>query len=110
MAQVAFMEKTKPFYMDGIFYQVKPVSANGPMARECFEKLNSQMEIVVAHHLIWASAGSKVEQGKALEKLILPAMNIRLKSIRIIVRRPLVRQQKFHYRRYYQAPHPNNGR
>jgi tartrate-resistant acid phosphatase type 5 len=29
MAQVKFMENTKPFYMDGVFYKVKPPAAKG---------------------------------------------------------------------------------
>ena len=127
MAQVAFMEKTKPFYMDGIFYQVKPASAKGAVElfiidtevmlssttvykakldKNGHEIRNTEIDVpeawtkpindqeqqmaqwlenalknstakwkfVIAHHPIWASAGSKFEQGKALAKLILPAM------------------------------------
>ena len=34
----------------------------------------AKWKFVVAHHPIWSSAGSKFEQGRALRKVILPAM------------------------------------
>jgi hypothetical protein len=34
----------------------------------------AQWKIVLAHHPIWSSSGSKFEQGRALRELILPAM------------------------------------
>ena len=38
------------------------------------EASDARWKFVVAHHPIWSSAGSKFEQGRALRKLILPAM------------------------------------
>lgn len=127
MAQVEFMENTRPFYMDGLFYSVKPpagkgevelfiidtemllstttvyeakLDENGHEVRnselnepdawtkptneaernmlQWFEKSlknsTAKWKLVIAHHPIWSSAGKKFEQGKALAKLILPAM------------------------------------
>jgi tartrate-resistant acid phosphatase type 5 len=35
---------------------------------------NAKWKIVIAHHPIWSSSGSKFEQGRSLRKLIMPAM------------------------------------
>ncbi|ALT00323.1 metallophosphoesterase [Lacimicrobium alkaliphilum] len=127
MAQVRFMETQKPFYMDGIFYTVKPPAGNGDI--ELFvidtevmlaavevkeaelnpdgsEKVHDEIDtpkewtkpqteaernmvswfesklknstarwkLVLGHHPIWSSGGSKFEQARVLRELILPAM------------------------------------
>lgn len=41
---------------------------------EALRASTARWKIVVAHHPIWSSAGSKFEQARALRKLILPAM------------------------------------
>jgi tartrate-resistant acid phosphatase type 5 len=127
MAQVKFLERSPPFYMDGLFYRVVPPAADGEVeifaldtevllasttvaeaeltddAREApatdREELepwaapqndaernmvswlenalaNSQArwKIVIGHHPLWSSAGSKFEQARALRRLILPAL------------------------------------
>ncbi|PHZ86540.1 metallophosphoesterase [Paremcibacter congregatus] len=127
LAQVDFMEKTRPFYMDGLFYTVKPPAGKGDVElfivdtevllssttvydarldenghpvshtevddrdpwtvpateaernmaawlEQSLKNSTAKWKFVIAHHPIWASAGSKFEQGKALAKLILPSM------------------------------------
>lgn len=127
MAQVEFMQSHLPFYMDGIFYSVKPPAAKGKveifvidtevmlggetvleaelnpdgsemktdevdkpspwvvpqtagekqMVSWLDDKLKNstaEWKLVVAHHPIWASGGSKFEQAKVLRRLILPSL------------------------------------
>jgi hypothetical protein len=127
MDEVAWLERTPPFYMDGIAYQVKPPAARGEaelfvidttvllaghdvfedsLADDGSERVPTELEvpdpwtrpadarerdmaawlerslagstarwkIVVAHHPLWSSAGSKYEQARVLRRLILPAL------------------------------------
>ena len=127
IAQVEFMQTTKPFYMDGIFYSVKPPAGNGDieifvidtevmlagvevkeaelnpdgsekktdeidqpkawivpqnkaerdMANWLELKLKNstaKWKLVLAHHPIWSSGGSKFEEARVLRRMILPAM------------------------------------
>jgi tartrate-resistant acid phosphatase type 5 len=127
MDQVAWLERTPPFYMDGIAYRVKPPAARGEaelfvidttvllaghdvredlLADDGSELVSTELEkpgpwtrpadarergmaawlerslaestarwkIVVAHHPLWSSAGSKQEQARVLRRLILPAL------------------------------------
>ena len=41
---------------------------------EALQASTAKWKLVIAHHPIWSSAGSKFEQARALRKLILPAM------------------------------------
>jgi tartrate-resistant acid phosphatase type 5 len=127
MAQVRFHESTRPFYMDGIRYQVAPTG--DPRELEVFvldthvllsamnilddeladdgsevdsneidetqpwavprsqdeirmaEWLETRLaaskarwKIVIGHHPIWSSAGSKFQQARMMRRLILPAL------------------------------------
>jgi hypothetical protein len=127
MAQVRYLEETRPFYMDGIRYRVAPTG--DPREVEIFvldthvllsgvtvledeladdgselhtEEVDpppawslpqndvergmvdwlekslaespARWKIVIGHHPIWSSAGSKFQQARALRALILPAM------------------------------------
>jgi tartrate-resistant acid phosphatase type 5 len=59
-------------------YHTSPLTrAEKDMALWLEEKLKqskAKWKIVVAHHPIWSSSGSKFEQGRSLRKLIMPAM------------------------------------
>jgi len=127
MAEVRYLEETRPFYMDGIRYRVAPTG--DPRELEIFvidthvllssvtvledeladdgselhteevdppndwSKPQNEVErgmaawldkslaasparwkIVVGHHPIWSSAGSKFQQARALRALILPSL------------------------------------
>jgi len=127
MAQVRFHETTRPFYMDGIRYQVAPTG--DPRDLEVFvldthvllsgvtvledeladdgselhtEEVDppspwslpqtdverdmaawlerrlaaspARWKVVIGHHPLWSSAGSKFQQARALRALILPAL------------------------------------
>jgi tartrate-resistant acid phosphatase type 5 len=127
MDQVAWLERTPPFYTDGIVYRVKPPAARGEaelfvidtsvllaghdvyedaLGDDGRERVPTELEtpdpwtrpanaaerdmvawlerslaestarwkIVVAHHPLWSSAGSKYEQAKVLRRLIMPAL------------------------------------
>jgi len=127
MAQVEFLENTPPFYMDGLFYRVKPPAANGDVEifmidtevmlagdtvyhdalnEDGSEKITNEIhpplewtkpanegernmvqwlddalrtsdakwKIVLGHHPIWSTGGSKQEQARTLRKLILPSL------------------------------------
>lgn len=127
MAQVDFMQTTKPFYMDGIFYSVKPAAGNGDieifvidtevmlggttvmeaelnadgsekkvdeidqpddwtkpindaehnMAKwleQGLKNSTAKWKLVVGHHPIWSTGGTKFEQARSLRKLILPSL------------------------------------
>lgn len=127
MAQVKFLETTPPFFMDGLFYRVKPAAAHGEveifaidtevmlaattvykakladdgseirheqieaplpwtvpqsaseqdMARWLENALRSstaRWKIVIGHHPLWSTAGSKFEQANSLRRLILPTL------------------------------------
>lgn len=127
MDEVAWLERSPPFYMDGIAYRVKPPAAHGEaelfvidttvllaghdvledsLADDGSEQVSKEIEepdpwarpvnatergmaawlerslaestarwkIVVAHHPLWSSAGSKYEQARVLRRLILPTL------------------------------------
>ena len=127
MAQVDYLSRTPPFYMDGIAYSVRPPAAQGalelfvidttvllagqlvyedaladdaselpPKRREEPERWvtpktrverdmaawlerslaasDARWKIVIGHHPLWSSAGSKYEQARVLRRLILPAL------------------------------------
>ncbi|MGH8176355.1 MAG: metallophosphoesterase, partial [Steroidobacter sp.] len=127
IAQVRFLETTPPFYMDGLFYRVKPPAARGEVeifaidtevllsavtvrkaqladagsemqtdeleppepwavpqseaerniARWLDDALKSstaRWKIVLGHHPLWSTSGSKFEQARALRQLILPSL------------------------------------
>jgi len=127
MVQVRFLERSPPFFMNGLFYRVAPPAARGEVeifaldtqvllagttvpearltddAREApateLEKLEpwaapqtqaerdmvqwleaalansrARWKIVIGHHPLWSTAGSKFEQAKVLRRLILPAL------------------------------------
>lgn len=127
MAQVNFLAKTPPFYMNGLFYRVVPPGTGGQVeifaldtevmlaattvyeaeltddAREAppteLEELEpgavpqtdaertmaawlenalassqARWKIVIGHHPLWSTAGSKFEQARALRRLVLPTL------------------------------------
>jgi len=127
MAEVDYLTRTAPFYMDGIIYSVRPPAAQGavelfvidttvllggqtvyedaladdaselrPTRREdpdrwVIPKTRSERDmvawlerslagsdarwkIVIGHHPLWSSAGSKYEQARVLRRLNLPAL------------------------------------
>lgn len=127
MAEVRYLETTPPFYMDGIFYSVKPPAGRGdveifvldtevllagttvyedelaadgsemppakvetpePWTRPANERernmaawldralreSTARWKIVMGHHPIWSSAGSKFNEARALRALILPSL------------------------------------
>ncbi|HKX55653.1 MAG TPA: metallophosphoesterase [Xanthomonadales bacterium] len=59
-------------------YHVEPLTeAEKDMAswlETALQNSTAKWKIVLAHHPIWSSSGSKFEQGRALRELILPAM------------------------------------
>jgi tartrate-resistant acid phosphatase type 5 len=59
-------------------YFVSPMTEDELRMHEWLEdslkNSTAKWKFVVAHHPIWSSAGSKFEQGRALRKVILPAM------------------------------------
>jgi tartrate-resistant acid phosphatase type 5 len=126
LAEVHYLERTKPFYMDGIFYRVSPpgrpdvelfvldteVLLAGETVYEAeladdgselpgrtleepepwtkpqddrernmvawleqsLRQSTARWKIVMAHHPIWSSAGSKFQQARVLRRLILPTL------------------------------------
>lgn len=127
LAQLRFLEATRPFYMDGFFYRIKPPAAHGEveifaldtelllsgqkvyeasLADDGSELRSTDLEvprpwavpqsqaernmaawlenalagsdarwkIVIGHHPLWSSSGSKQEQARVLRRLILPAL------------------------------------
>jgi len=127
MAQVRFHETTRPFYMDGIRYQVAPTGdprdlevfvldthvmlsamtiLDDELANDGSELDSNQIDeadawavprsedeirmaewleaslaaskarwkIVIGHHPLWSSAGSKFQQARMMRRLILPAL------------------------------------
>jgi hypothetical protein len=127
MAQVQFLEQTRPFYMQGIFYSAQPEAADGdvelfaidtevlissttvhkavladdaselrgerlekPLAwavpqtdaernmvrwlEDSLRKSKARWKIVIGHHPLWSTSGSKFEQAHALRQLILPTL------------------------------------
>lgn len=124
LSEVRYMEQTRPFYMDGIFYRVKPrpdvelfvldtevllagetvyeaeladdgselpgrvVEEPEPWTRpqtdgernmvawleQALKDSNARWKIVMGHHPLWSSAGSKFQQARVLRKLILPTL------------------------------------
>ena len=127
MAEVDYLTRTAPFYMDGIIYRVRPPAAQGavelfvidttvllagqtvyedaladdaselrPTRREDPERWvipktrserdmvawlerslaesDARWKIVIGHHPLWSSAGSKYEQARVLRRLLLPAL------------------------------------
>jgi tartrate-resistant acid phosphatase type 5 len=126
-AQVAYLERTPPFYMDGLIYRVKPPAGRGEVelfaidttvllagspvrkgalnddgseryrdelheprdwarpdsARErgmvawlerSLVESDARWKLVLAHHPIWSTGGTKFEQARALRELLLPAL------------------------------------
>jgi len=125
-AQVDFMETTDPFYMDGIFYSVRPPSGKGEIEvfvvdttmllapiiieeyeigedgvpygsgefesagketavpvteaeknqlkwfEEAISQSDAKWKIVLAHHPLWESTGSKADQAELLRKSLRP--------------------------------------
>ncbi|WP_146909293.1 metallophosphoesterase [Arenimonas daejeonensis] len=127
MAEVDYLSKTRPFYMDGIFYRVKPPAGRGevelfvidtevmlagttvyeaeladdgselppheidepkPWAKpqneaergmaawleRSLRDSDARWKIVVGHHPLWSSSGSKFEQARVLRRIILPSL------------------------------------
>jgi phosphodiesterase/alkaline phosphatase D-like protein len=126
LAEVAYMERTRPFYMDGIIYRVtppghpdvelfvldtevllagqtvyeaeladdgselpgrvideRPAWAKPQTDRErnmvawldqALRSSTARWKIVMAHHPIWSSAGSKFQEARVLRRLILPTL------------------------------------
>lgn len=127
LSQLHFHESTRPFFMDGFFYTVKPPSAQGlveifvletelmltvagvpdaavgengtevlldepdhtlPGAIEqaalepdrvawleqALANSTAKWKIVIGHHPLWSTAGTKFAQARALRALILPAL------------------------------------
>jgi tartrate-resistant acid phosphatase type 5 len=127
MAQVRYLEETRPFYMDGIRYRIAPTGdprdveifvldthvllsgvtvledeladdgselhteeVDPPPAwslpqndvergmadwlEKSLAESPARWKVVMGHHPIWSSAGSKFQQARALRTLILPAM------------------------------------
>ena len=127
LAQVRFLERTPPFYMDGLIYRVRPPAGRGQleifaidtevllsstvvykakladdaseirheavekphdwakpqtdlernMARWLDEALRSstaRWKVVIGHHPLWSTSGSKFEQAHVLRRLILPTL------------------------------------
>lgn len=127
MAEVKYFETTPPFYMDGLFYRVKPPAGNGEVEifvidtevllagvpvyegrlapdgselpptelevpepwtkpandreremaawlERSLRESDARWKIVIGHHPLWSSAGSKFEQARALRALILPTL------------------------------------
>jgi hypothetical protein len=127
MAEVDYLTRTPPFYMDGIVYRVRPAAADGavelfvidttvllggqtvyedtladdaselpPTRREdpdpwvvprtrsereqavwlerSLAESDAHWKIVIGHHPLWSSAGSKYEQARVLRRVILPAL------------------------------------
>ena len=127
MAEAAYLERTPPFYMDGIVYSVRPPAGRGeveifvidthvllsgetvyedilaedasevettsveapdPWARpqtelernmvawldERLRNSDARWRIVIGHHPIWSSAGSKFQQARTLRRLLMPTL------------------------------------
>lgn len=127
MAQVAFMEASRKYYMDGIVYRVKPPAGKGEVElfiidtevmlsavhvrkarlnpdgserqhaeiderpawtkpateaeanmvgwlEDALKSSTAKWKIVMGHHPLWSSGGSKFEQAHVLRGLILPAL------------------------------------
>ena len=126
LAEVAFMERTRPFYMDGLVYRVKPAGhpdvelfvldtevllagqtvyeaeladdgselpgrvlderpAWTKPATEIERNMAAWLErslrdstarwkIVMAHHPMWSSAGSKFQEARVLRQVLLPTL------------------------------------
>jgi hypothetical protein len=127
LAEVDYLERTPPFYMDGLVYRVVPPAARGavelfvidttvllagetvfedalandgselppveterpdPWVRPATElervmvawlsralgESQARWKIVVGHHPLWSSAGSKYEQARVLRRLLLPTL------------------------------------
>ncbi len=126
LAEVRYLETTKPFYMDGIFYRVTPAGrpdvelfvldtevllagetvyeaeladdgselpgrtleepelwtkpqdererAMVAWLEQSLRQSTARWKIVMGHHPLWSSAGSKFQQARVLRRLILPTM------------------------------------
>jgi hypothetical protein len=127
LAELRYLETTRPFYMDGLVYRVKPAAARGTVeifsidttlllavnavpealldddgAEATTEELDdvepwmqpqteierdmvawleralassdARWKIVIGHHPLWSSAGSKFQQARVLRKLLLPTL------------------------------------
>jgi hypothetical protein len=127
LAELRYLEKTPPFYMDGLVYRVQPAAARGTVeifaidttlllaANDVPEALldddggevasaelddvepwmrprtaiernmvawldralassDAEWKIVIGHHPLWSSAGSKFQQARMLRRLLLPTL------------------------------------
>jgi hypothetical protein len=126
LGEVAYMERTRPFYMDGLIYRVKPaghpdvelfvldteVLLSGQTVYEAeladdgselpgrvlderpawtrpatdrernmvawleqsLRESSARWKIVMAHHPLWSSAGSKFQEARVLRRLLLPTL------------------------------------
>jgi tartrate-resistant acid phosphatase type 5 len=127
LAELRYLETTRPFFMDGLVYRVKPPAARGELeifaidttlllaANDVPEALldddgsettdgtlddfepwmlpqtdlerdiagwldralassDARWKIVIGHHPLWSSAGSKFQQARVLRRLLLPAV------------------------------------
>ena len=127
LAEVAYMKRTPPLYMDGLIYSVKPPAGHGdveifvldtevllagetvyeaeladdgselpgtelderpPWTRPQTERERNMVawleqslrgstarwKIVMAHHPLWSSAGSKFQEARVLRRLLLPTL------------------------------------
>lgn len=127
LAQVDYLTRTRPFYMDGLIYSVRPPAAHGeveifvldthvllssqtiyedalaedaseietteveesePWARpqtdpernmvqwldQALQRSTARWRIVIGHHPLWSSAGSKFQQARVLRRLLLPTL------------------------------------
>jgi len=127
LAQLKFLENSRPFYMDGLFYRVVPPNARGlvelfiidttlllattavrevavaedgseqflpesdenpkgalPLAAgegqqaawlaQALASSTARWKIVMGHHPLWSSGGTKSEQARVLRRMLLPAL------------------------------------
>lgn len=70
--EVATTELDVPSYRVGPLTQ--PEKDQAAWLEKKLKNSTAKWKLVIAHHPIWSSSGSKFEQGRALRKAILPAM------------------------------------
>ncbi len=127
LAEVAYFERTRPFYMDGLIYSVKPPAGRGEVEifvldtevllsgetlydgeladdgselpgrtldvrpswtmpqterernmvawlDQSLRNSTARWKIVMAHHPLWSSAGSKFQEARTLRRLLMPTL------------------------------------
>ncbi len=127
LAEVAYMERTPPLYMDGLIYRVRPPAGHGDVEifvldtevllagetvyeaeladdgselpgtelderppwtkpqterernmvawlEQSLRDSTARWKIVMAHHPLWSSAGSKFQEARVLRRLLLPTL------------------------------------